>query len=110
MSNYEDLLAQKRELGRQAAELERQITLARKEAQASVIAEIKKLMQAHGLTPVDIAGISANVDRKSESGRSKVAPKYIMPGTGETWSGRGLMPRWLKAAILEGKSIDEFKV
>jgi len=30
----------------------------------------------------------------------KVAPKYRGPG-GETWSGRGLAPRWL--ADLEGK-------
>lgn len=37
-------------------------------------------------------------------------PKYENPETGETWSGRGRMPRWLKRFIDEGKSIVEFQL
>lgn len=39
----------------------------------------------------------------------KVAPKYRGPG-GETWSGRGLRPRWLSAAIKNGRKQDDFLI
>jgi DNA-binding protein H-NS len=35
--------------------------------------------------------------------------KYRGPN-GETWSGRGIAPRWLKAFELEGRSREEFRV
>jgi DNA-binding protein H-NS len=38
-----------------------------------------------------------------------VAPKYRGPG-GETWAGRGAMPRWMAAAIKEGKKRDDFLI
>jgi DNA-binding protein H-NS len=41
---------------------------------------------------------------------SKVAVKYRNQATGETWSGRGLQPKWLKAAIAAGAKIDDFSV
>lgn len=36
--------------------------------------------------------------------------KYRHPSTGETWSGRGNQPRWIKAALAAGRSLDEFAV
>jgi DNA-binding protein H-NS len=39
----------------------------------------------------------------------KVAAKYRGPG-GETWAGRGAMPRWMTAAIKEGKKRDDFLI
>ena len=38
-----------------------------------------------------------------------VAPKFRGP-LGESWSGRGLMPRWLSALVAQGKSKDDFAV
>ena len=38
-----------------------------------------------------------------------VPPKYRGPG-GETWAGRGAMPRWLKALVKEGHSVEEFLI
>jgi DNA-binding protein H-NS len=40
---------------------------------------------------------------------TKVAPKYRSPD-GETWAGRGATPRWLKAAIKEGKKLESFLI
>ena len=40
---------------------------------------------------------------------TKVAAKYRGPG-GETWAGRGAMPRWMAAAIKEGKKRDDFLI
>ncbi len=39
----------------------------------------------------------------------KVPPKYRGP-SGDTWAGRGARPRWLVAAIKEGKKLDEFLI
>jgi DNA-binding protein H-NS len=40
---------------------------------------------------------------------TKVAAKYRGPD-GETWAGRGAMPRWMTAAIKEGKKRDDFLI
>lgn len=50
--------------------------------------------------------------RKSLKGKKtgKVAPKYRDAATGQTWSGRGLQPNWLKAALATGRGIAEFKL
>ena len=39
----------------------------------------------------------------------KVAPKYKGP-QGEKWSGRGKTPRWLTAAMSEGKHLNDFLI
>jgi DNA-binding protein H-NS len=39
----------------------------------------------------------------------KVAPKYRGPN-GETWTGRGLKPRWLTAAINDGRQLTDFLI
>jgi DNA-binding protein H-NS len=39
----------------------------------------------------------------------KVPPKYRSP-SGDTWAGRGAKPRWLVAAIKEGKKLDDFLI
>ena len=39
----------------------------------------------------------------------KVPPKYRSP-SGETWAGRGAKPKWLVAAIKEGKRLEDFLI
>lgn len=39
-----------------------------------------------------------------------VEPRYKNPHSGETWSGRGSMPRWLKSAIAGGALQDDFLI
>jgi DNA-binding protein H-NS len=40
-----------------------------------------------------------------------VPPKYRNPADpSQTWAGRGLQPRWLKAAIKSGKKLDGFLI
>jgi DNA-binding protein H-NS len=99
MPNLTDLLAQK-------ASLEKQIADAQREQRAGAIEQIKALMAEHGLTAADLSGRAVKVKKPG----GKVAAKYRNKATGETWSGRGLQPRWLKAALAGGKKITDFAV
>ena len=103
MSNLADLIAQK-------AALEQKIAEARRAGRASAIAQIKSLMAEHGLTVADLGGKAspaASVPAKPRKGR-KVPAKYRDPATGTTWSGRGLQPKWLKAALADGRKLSDF--
>ncbi len=55
---------------------------------------------------------ASNVGRKrapSKSVGAVVAPKFRGPN-GETWTGRGLMPRWLSAQVASGKTKEQFAI
>jgi DNA-binding protein H-NS len=41
--------------------------------------------------------------------RKKAAPKYRGPD-GDTWTGRGMKPRWLASAMKEGKKLEDFLI
>lgn len=45
----------------------------------------------------------------SKSAGTVVAPKFRGPN-GETWTGRGLMPRWLSALVASGKTKEQFAI
>lgn len=111
MSNYQDLLAQKAALEKQAAELDKQLADARRAERSAVINQIKSLLAEHGLTVADLglkSGKSAG-GTSSTAGR-KVAPKYRNKDTGETWTGRGLQPKWIQAAVASGKKLEDFAI
>jgi DNA-binding protein H-NS len=104
MSNLADLIAQK-------AALEKKIAEARREARDSAIAQIRSLMAEHGLTLVDLGSKApASVATKGTRKGRKVAPKYRDPATGTTWSGRGLQPKWLVAALKSGRKLTDFAI
>jgi DNA-binding protein H-NS len=99
MTSIQDLLAQK-------AALEKQIAEAQRAARADAIAKVKALMAEYGLSAADLAG-KAPAAPKAEGGK-KVAAKYRDPATGQSWTGRGLKPKWLQAALAAGKTLDDF--
>ncbi|MDE2082032.1 MAG: H-NS histone family protein [Burkholderiales bacterium] len=96
-----DLLAQK-------AALEQQIIEMQREQRADAIAQVKSLMAEYGLTPADI-GQSPRAAAPRPV-KAKVAAKYRDPATGNTWSGRGLKPKWLSAALADGRQLSDFAV
>jgi DNA-binding protein H-NS len=98
MVSVQELLAQR-------AAIEKQIVEVQRAERSSAIAKVKSLMAEFGLSANDIAG-KAPVTRAKTSG--KVAPKYRHEGTGETWTGRGLQPKWLKAELATGRRLEEF--
>ena len=104
MSTVAELMAQK-------AEIEKKIADAQREERASAIAQVRSLMAQYGLTVADLASRSASAPRAATGKAvSKVAAKYRDAVTGNTWSGRGLKPNWLKAALDGGKTLDDFAV
>jgi len=102
MTTLQDLLAQR-------AEIERKIADVQREERANAINQIKTLMAEFGLTAADIAGKSTAA-RPASKPAGKVAPKFRNAATGETWSGRGLQPKWLKAALTGGARLEDFAV
>lgn len=110
MSTYQDLLAKRDELTRQAAELEKQLQEARRAERAGVITQIKSMMAEHGLTVADLGGKAGKASGTASTAGRKVAPKYRNASTGETWTGRGLQPKWIQAAIASGKKLEDFAI
>jgi len=98
------------ELLKQKADIDRQIASAQSESRAKAIADVRELMTLHGLTAVDIAQAPKRGPKPAADGtRKAVAAKY-KDEQGNSWSGRGLKPKWLAAALAAGKTIDQFAV
>jgi DNA-binding protein H-NS len=95
------------ELIRQKAELEQAIERARADTRNSVPAEIRTLMSASGLALADLA--PSRTAPKAPASRKPVAAKY-RDEAGNTWSGRGLKPKWLSEALARGKSLKDFAI
>lgn len=103
MTKLQDLLARKEAL-------EREIEQTKREERADAIAKVRSLMAEYGLTLADLSGTTKPARKATAGPTGKVAPKYRDATTGQTWSGRGLQPNWLKAALASGRSLDDFKV
>ena len=71
--------------------------------------KLEKQLEALGLIASVGRSKVARGGRGSTLKGTKVAPKYRSPD-GETWAGRGATPRWLKAAIKEGKKLESFLI
>ena len=101
MTTLDQLIAQAQKLNQQISEL-------RKSERSRAIAEIQQIMATHGLTPQDLADASKSSKRSGLIGKP-VAAKFA-DGNGNSWSGRGLKPRWLTAALNDGKKLEDFAV
>lgn len=98
----------------QKAALDKQIDDARREQRARAIAQVRELMAQYGLAMADVqqrrAAKARPAPKRTGTSRGKVPIKYRNAETGEAWSGRGLQPRWLKAALGSGKRLEDFRV
>ena len=99
MSTYQEVLNQISELQKHAEDLRRQEL-------AAVIKEVKAKIAEYGLSAADL-GLSG---KQSSKTTKPVAAKYRNQATGETWTGRGRMPKWLVEAESCGRSKDDFLI
>ena len=115
------------EIQNQIAKLQKQAAEIKSRGFQKTVQDILAKMQAFGITLQDlqkamgkgrkaaagkgrVAATGKNpAPRRSKAAGTTVAPKYRGPH-GETWSGRGLMPRWLAALVAEGRAKEEFAV
>jgi DNA-binding protein H-NS len=103
MATLKKLLAQKAALDKQIEEIKRR-------ERGGALARVKALMAETGLTVADLAAAKGKPLAAKVRKGAKVAVKYRDAATGDTWTGRGLQPRWLRAALAAGRKIDDFKV
>lgn len=122
MSNLIDIQGQIDKLQKQASDI-------RAREFDKTLREILATMQAFGITVKDLQAASTKAGKvkagkavragkaarqphakstKSNAGVS-VAPKFRGPN-GETWSGRGLTPRWLAALEAQGSRKEDFAI
>ncbi len=114
------------------ADIQRKIQLLEKQAQeirsrevSGVIARIREAIEHYELSAEDLFGKRTSVAGKRGrgaakksvgrgTGRSGLAAKKVpikyRDDSGNTWTGRGLKPRWLTAALTAGKTLEDFKV
>ncbi|APW47756.1 H-NS histone family protein [Rhodoferax antarcticus] len=100
-------------------EIQNQIALLQKQAEeiraaelAATVADILGKMDAFGITLEDLERAKGR-GRKPAAAAGKSgnpAPVKYRGPNGETWSGRGLMPRWLSALVAQGQSRESFAV
>ena len=94
MKSYRELLAQR-------AQLDHEIEVLRRAERTGVIERIRAMMGEYQITPAEL---DERRDRRVGL-RSPAAPKYRDPITGQTWSGRGKLPRWLA-----GKDREQYRL
>ncbi|MBP0496472.1 H-NS family nucleoid-associated regulatory protein [Pararoseomonas indoligenes] len=81
-------------------------------AKAQLIEEMREKAAQLGLDLGDLLkqpGPHTNVRKPRSDAGKAVAAKYRGP-EGETWTGRGRMPRWLTDAMHHGKTKEDFAV
>lgn len=110
-------------------EIQNQITVLKQQAEElkardfnSTVKEIQSSMKLFGITIRDLQAPA----RKSTKGKQTIAvqkkgkssskaagksvePKYVGP-EGETWSGRGLSPKWLATLVANGAKREDFLI
>ena len=101
MSEYQEIQEQIAELQRKAAQI-------RFTERAAALENIRSLMATFEISVSEL-GRGPEVSRRARTDTAKthlhkVPPKY-RDSAGNEWSGRGLQPRWLKAALANGTSL-----
>jgi len=119
MSNLIEIQSQIEKLQKQASEIKAREF-------GKTVQDILVKMQAFGITlkdlqPGKVRGTkgksktattvksAVSKAKKKEKVAAVVAAKYRGPN-GETWSGRGLTPRWLAALVAQGQAKEEFAI
>ena len=110
-----DLIQQAAQLRAQAAALEAQAAEQKNAARANVLAQLKATIAEHGFNATDLglkagkAGRPAKAGRTHPSAGKKVEAKY-KDAQGNSWTGRGVKPRWLSLAMANGASLQSFAI
>jgi DNA-binding protein H-NS len=110
------------DLQSQIANLQKQADEIRSKEFDTTIIEIRQKMLAFGITIKDLQStkvkskpgrkpktVSAGKTAKAKKPGVAVAAKYRGPN-GETWTGRGLTPKWLASLVAAGATKEQFLI
>lgn len=109
------------EIAKQIQKLQAQAKALRDQERAGVIAKIRSAIEAYELTAADL-GLSGGrtpkasppppAKRASKARGKKLGkvPVKYRDKQGNSWTGRGLHPRWLRDALAGGAKIESFRV
>lgn len=101
-------MASLEELMKQRKELEDQIKAVQQSERQDAIKKIKELVANYD---IDLTKDLATTRKAGSSTKGNpVAIKYRNTATGDTWTGRGLTPKWLKEQMDAGKKLEDFAV
>jgi DNA-binding protein H-NS len=95
------------ELIAQRDDLQRQIDALEAERRAALIAQAHAALKALGVTAADL--LPARTSRKAPRSRAP-APVRYRDDKGNTWTGRGKQPVWLREALAAGCTLGTFLV
>ena len=78
----------------------------------STLKEAKRMAAEVGFEITFVkTGKPAGGKAKPPSTRAKVLPKYRNPDNpDEAWSGRGRQPKWVRASLAEGQSLEDLAI
>jgi DNA-binding protein H-NS len=100
-----------KQLQKQIGDLQKQADKLRAQEVDGVVSRIKVAIAHYGLTAgqLGFGAVSAGKRQALEkkSGSTSAIAKYA-DGAGRSWSGRGPRPAWLREALANGKSLQDF--
>lgn len=92
------------ELQDMAREVEAELKRRGDEERKKTLAKMKELAAGIGMTLEEVIAYSSTKKTKGE-------PKYQNPDDPrQTWTGRGKRPAWIKAALEQGKNLDQLRM
>jgi len=106
MSN--ELAAIEKQIGDLQARKKKLLESTRRE----VLRQVKETVALYGFTAGELGlGPGSEPPRAPPRGRSKAKAKYANPANpAQTWSGRGVHPKWLAEQLARGARKDDFLI
>ena len=95
----------------QKVELDKQITKAKAEEKAAVLAHIRSAMEQYEITTEELTAAPKRGRKPGSTDtveRKPVAPKYQLDG--KTWTGRGKQPLWVAEALAQGMTLEDLLI
>ena len=108
-------------LRQQIADMEKQAAQLQKQNRPAILAEMREQMAGYGITAEELSRPAAKTSRPKAPLAKSVSPakgkkpvvtspaKYRGP-EGQTWSGRGIAPKWLNALLVDSKTREDFLI